>query len=69
MCVQNAILAPMTIKKKPGRPPRTNGHSARLPSVRISKDELAEYKQAAEREGVAFGAWVRSVLNRAIGRK
>ena len=56
------------VKKKPGRPKRNNGHSARLPSVRITKDELAAYKRAAQHEGKTFADWVRAALKRALSR-
>jgi uncharacterized protein (DUF1778 family) len=56
------------VKKKPGRPALGNGHSARLPSVRITKDELEAYKRAAQHEGKTIADWVRSALKRALAR-
>jgi maleate cis-trans isomerase len=52
-------------KKKPGRPKVDNGHSARLPSVRVTQEQLARYQAAAERAGRTFADWIRAVLDRA----
>ena len=39
-------------------------------SIRLPKDELKRYKQAAEKEGMPFRAWVLSQLKKAAkGRK
>jgi hypothetical protein len=52
-------------KKKPGRPRLENGHSARLPSIRVTKAQQRAYREAAEAAGVGFGEWVRRVLDKA----
>ena len=56
---------PRMKKKKAGRPRVENGHSARLPGVRITKDQQRAYREAAEAAGVGFGEWVRRVLDKA----
>jgi len=53
-------------KKTRGRPKVENGNKAWLPSVRITSDELAEYSQAAEKQGKTFSQWVRDALQAAL---
>lgn len=53
-------------KKKPGRPKIGDGHYARLPSVRISREDLAAYTEAAQQQGKTFAQWVRDALQAAL---
>jgi hypothetical protein len=55
----------MEKKRKPGRPKIDNGHSARLPSVRLSREQLDSYQRAAAKAGQSFADWLRRVLDRA----
>jgi hypothetical protein len=55
-------------KKKRGRPVIENGNKARLPSVRITHEELAAYTKAAEDAGKSFAQWVRDALQAALKR-
>jgi predicted DNA binding CopG/RHH family protein len=51
-------------KKKPGRPKLENGHKARLPSVRITQEQLANYRAAASKKGLTFADWIRQELDK-----
>ncbi len=55
-------------KRKPGRPKSENPATKKLPMVRVTPDQLENYKEAAEIEGLAFSAWVRTVLDKAAKR-
>jgi len=55
-------------KKSRGRPLSDNPASERLPVVRITPDQLENYKEAAEQEEMAFSSWVRDKLDRAAKR-
>lgn len=52
--------------KKMGRPKLDNSRDKALPLVRITEQELADFKQAASLAGVPFAEWVRSVLHAAV---
>jgi len=60
----------MTEEKKRARG-RPKGYKAEnpqdktLPKVRVTNDQLENYKASSEREGMTFSAWVRNVLDAA----
>ena len=61
----NSIMASQ-VKKKRGRPTVANPATEQFPSIRVTKDKLEEYRQAAESDGLSFSQWVKSVLDRAV---
>lgn len=54
--------------KRMGRPPVDNPATEQLPTVRVTKEELKHYKEAADMEELAFSKWVRMVLDKAANR-
>ena len=62
--------SPMSKKKtkRMGRPPVDNPATEQLPTVRVTKDQLKHYKEAADLERQPFSQWVRSVLDKAANR-
>ena len=54
--------------RKPGRPKSDNPATEKLPMIRVTPDQLENYKAAAEHEEKAFSAWVRDKLDRAAKR-
>ena len=54
--------------KRMGRPPIENPASKTLPRIRVTPDQLENYKEAAEHEEMAFSAWVRDKLDKAAKR-
>ena len=58
----------MDKKAKRGRPSVENGATERLPSVRVTSDQLTAYKQAAELEAMPVASWVKSQLDAASKR-
>jgi predicted DNA binding CopG/RHH family protein len=36
-------------------------------SIKLQKDDLAKYKQAAEKAGMPFRAWVLNAMDKAMG--
>jgi len=58
-------------KKRRGRPKGSTAEitaSEKLPMVRVTLDQLENYKEAAQLEEIAFSAWVRGVLDKAANR-
>lgn len=57
------------MSKKLGRPPKeTKEHTPRLP-IRVSLEQRATWRQAAEAEGLDLSEWVRQVCDKAANRK
>jgi hypothetical protein len=54
-------------KRPRGRPPVENPETERY-ELRLSKDRLALYTQAAGRAGKTVAAWIKGVLDRAAKR-
>lgn len=54
------------LKKKRGRPAIANPATEQFPSIRVTKEKLAEYRQAAETEGLKFAEWVRGALDKSL---
>lgn len=57
------------IKRKRGRPvgsTASNTASEKLPMVRVTTEQLAKYRDAAESSNQKFSQWVRSTLDKAI---
>ena len=52
-------------KRTRGRPRLENGKKERLPSIRVTKEQLKAYQAAAKAAGVGIGEWVRRALDRA----
>ena len=58
-------------KKKRGRPAgyrAKNPATETLPKVRVTPDQLASYRDAAEASGQTVSAWVRGALEKEINR-
>jgi len=53
--------------KKRGRPKGSVSENpmVRMPDMKVKKEQLRAYKEAAEREGLNFSAWVRDKLDKA----
>lgn len=51
-------------KKQRGRPPIKNPASERLPSVRVTPDQLKAYIGAAKSTGKPLAAWVKESLDK-----
>ena len=58
----------MSKKRKPGRPKTDNPASEKLPMIRVTPEQLDNYKAAAEHEELPFSVWVREKLDRAAKR-
>lgn len=54
------------VKRKRGRPRAANPATEQFPSIRVTKDKLDEYRQAAESDGLSFSQWVKSILDKAV---
>ena len=54
-------------KRPRGRPPIDNGETERY-ELRLSKDRLERYTEAAGRAGKTLAAWIKGVLDRASRR-
>lgn len=54
-------------KRGRGRPPLDNGETERY-ELRLSKDRLKRYGEAADRAGKKLAAWMKAVLDRASRR-
>lgn len=54
-------------KRPPGRPKSDNPEDERY-ELRLSKDRLRLYTEAAERAGKVMAAWMKGVLDRAAKR-
>jgi len=57
----------MSKEKKPlGRPKLDNPASKSLAGVRITPDQLTNYKRKAKKANQKFSEWVRAVLDKAL---
>ena len=54
-------------KRPRGRPALDNGETERY-ELRLSKDRLKRYGEAADRAGKVLAAWIKGVLDRASRR-
>lgn len=54
--------------KRPGRPPEPDAEHERL-EIRLSEARKQAYSDAAARAGLAVGAWIKRVLDRASKRR
>lgn len=55
-------------KKKRGRPPVTNPANERLPSVRVTPEQLQSYSDAAGARKLSLAGWIKHHLDRAAKR-
>ncbi len=58
-------------KRKRGRPSGStikDPADQRLPHIRVTKEQITKYKQAAEASGQKLSAWVRDTLDKAISK-
>ena len=53
------------IKRPRGRPKIDNPASEKLPMIRVTKEQLDNYKNAAEEKQLSFSEWVRKALDKA----
>ncbi len=51
-----------------GRPTKNNGAKQVLPPIRITEEQRARYKQAAQAEGKCLSAWIKSLADREADR-
>lgn len=48
-----------------GRPKSEDPSSKKLPMVRVTEDQLNNYRKSSKREGKTFSGWVRDCLDKA----
>lgn len=54
----------MTTDKLRGRPPKSNSASETLPPIRVTTEQKALYKQAAEKANLSVSAWIKGLADR-----
>lgn len=52
-----------------GRPPVDKPSNKSLAGVRVTEEQIDNYKKAAERDKKTLSCWVREILDRAAKRK
>lgn len=55
-------------KKRMGRPPAENPATDLLGTVRVTPEQKATYREAADAEGLKLAAWIKATLDRAALR-
>lgn len=54
----------MTTDKPRGRPPKSNSASETLSPIRVTTEQKALYKQAAEKANLSVSAWIKGLADR-----
>ncbi len=54
----------MNIDKPRGRPPKSNSASETLSPIRVTPEQKALYKQAAEKAKLSVSAWIKELADR-----
>jgi hypothetical protein len=55
-----------TKNKTIGRPKLTNPANERLPHIRVTKEQLDNYRSAATEYGKSLSGWVKDTLDREV---
>ena len=55
--------------QKRGRPKKVNKATEVLPPIRVTKDQVCLYKNAASQAGVSLSAWLKQLADSEIERQ
>ncbi|GAB1081915.1 MAG: hypothetical protein SStaBPW_38140 [Shewanella algae] len=67
--VYTIILLTMKIDKPRGRPQKSNSASETLSPIRVTPEQKALYKKAAEKAKLSVSSWIKELADRETQKK